>query len=195
MYQAIVFLPLIGAIFAGFFGLLAGARASEVVTTTLILITALLSWFAFYQVGLEGQEARIELFPFIESGTLKTSWSLRIDTLISAPCSLAVSTPLIKRTCCSPAYSIPAGLIQAASAASRRRTWLSPCSKSFCVSWSGLETVLSPVQEVMMEIFIVPPYAASASSLALTDLFSNTVATATALMRADSAFIAASPNT
>jgi NADH-quinone oxidoreductase subunit L len=55
MYQAIVFLPLIGAIFAGFFGRLAGARASEVVTTTLILITALLSWFAFYQVGIEGQ--------------------------------------------------------------------------------------------------------------------------------------------
>src|SRR5688572_14692366 len=81
MYQAIVFLPLIGAIFAGFFGRLAGARASEVVTTTLILITALLSWFAFYQVGIDGQEARIELFPFIDSGELKTSWALRIDTL------------------------------------------------------------------------------------------------------------------
>lgn len=81
MYQAIVFLPLIGAIFAGFFGRIAGARASEMVTTTLVLITMLLSWFAFYQVGIEGQEARIELLPFIDSGDLKTSWSLRIDTL------------------------------------------------------------------------------------------------------------------
>lgn len=81
MYQAIVFLPLIGAIFAGFFGRLAGARASEVVTTTLVLITMFLSWFAFYQVGVQGEEARIELLPFIESGDLKTSWSLRIDTL------------------------------------------------------------------------------------------------------------------
>ncbi len=81
MYQAIVFLPLIGAIFAGFFGRLAGARASEVVTTTLVLITMPLSWLALYQVGIEGQEARIELFPFIDSGELKTSWSLRIDTL------------------------------------------------------------------------------------------------------------------
>jgi NADH:ubiquinone oxidoreductase subunit 5 (subunit L)/multisubunit Na+/H+ antiporter MnhA subunit len=33
MYQAIVFLPLIGAIIAGFFGRLIGARASEVITT------------------------------------------------------------------------------------------------------------------------------------------------------------------
>ena len=56
MYQAIVFLPLLGAIFAGFFGWLVPARASEVITTSLVLIAALLSWFAFYQVGIEGQD-------------------------------------------------------------------------------------------------------------------------------------------
>ena len=81
MYQAIVFLPLIGAIFAGFFGWVVPARASEVITTSLVLITALLSWFAFYQVGIEGHEARIELLRFIDSGALQTSWALRIDTL------------------------------------------------------------------------------------------------------------------
>jgi NADH-quinone oxidoreductase subunit L len=81
MYQAIVFLPLIGAIFAGFFGRLVGARASEVVTTSLLLVTALLSWFAFYQVAFEGFETRIELFRFIDSGALQSSWALRIDTL------------------------------------------------------------------------------------------------------------------
>ena len=81
MYQAIVFLPLIGAIFAGFFGWLVPARASEVITTSLVLITALLSWFAFYQVGIEGHETRIELLRFINSGALQTSWALRIDTL------------------------------------------------------------------------------------------------------------------
>jgi NADH-quinone oxidoreductase subunit L len=81
MYQAIVFLPLIGAVFAGFFGWLVPARASEVITTSLVLITALLSWFALYQVGIEGHEARIELLRFIDSGALQTSWALRIDTL------------------------------------------------------------------------------------------------------------------
>ena len=81
MYQAIVFLPLISAIFAGFFGRLIGARASEVVTTSLVLVAALLSWFAFYQVGIQGHEERIELFRFIDSGPLQTSWALRIDTL------------------------------------------------------------------------------------------------------------------
>jgi NADH-quinone oxidoreductase subunit L len=81
MYQAILFLPLIGAIYAGFFGRLVGGRSAEVLTTTLLLITALLSWLAFYQVAIVGQETRIELLPWIESGDLKSVWSLRIDTL------------------------------------------------------------------------------------------------------------------
>jgi NADH-quinone oxidoreductase subunit L len=81
MYQAILFLPIIGAIYAGFFGRLVGGRSAEVVTTTLVLITALLSWLAFYQVAIEGQETRIEMIRWIESGALKSVWSLRIDTL------------------------------------------------------------------------------------------------------------------
>ncbi|MGV1014713.1 MAG: NADH-quinone oxidoreductase subunit L, partial [Methyloceanibacter sp.] len=81
MYQSILFLPLLGAVFAGFFGRLVGGRSAEVVTTTLVLITALLSWLAFYQVAIEGQETRIEMLRWIESGELKSFWSLRIDTL------------------------------------------------------------------------------------------------------------------
>jgi NADH-quinone oxidoreductase subunit L len=81
MYQAILFLPLVGAIFAGFLGPLAGARASEVVTTALVLIAALLSWLGFYEVAIQGHEQRIELARFIVSGDLKAIWSLRIDTL------------------------------------------------------------------------------------------------------------------
>jgi NADH-quinone oxidoreductase subunit L len=81
MYQAIVFLPLIGAIFAGFFGRIVGPRASEVITTALVLFTIPLSWFALYQTGIGGEEHRIELLTFIDSGSLKSSWALRIDTL------------------------------------------------------------------------------------------------------------------
>src|SRR5262245_28434470 len=81
MYQAILFLPLAGALFAGLLGPFAGARASEVVTTTLVLIAALLSWLGFYEVAIVGQEQRIELARFIVSGDLKAIWSLRIDTL------------------------------------------------------------------------------------------------------------------
>ena len=81
MYYAIVFLPLLGALIAGFFGRLIGARASEIVTCSFLVIAAILSWLAFFQVGLGGQEARIEIFRWVTSGELQVSWALRIDTL------------------------------------------------------------------------------------------------------------------
>jgi NADH-quinone oxidoreductase subunit L len=81
MYQAILFLPLAGALFAGLIGPFTGPRPAEVVSTTLVLITALLSWLGFYEVALQGQEQRIALLEFITSGDLKAVWSLRIDTL------------------------------------------------------------------------------------------------------------------
>ncbi len=81
MYQAIVFLPLLGALFVGFFGRFIGVRAAEVIPTTLVLIAAVLSWVAFYQVAIEGHDQRIALLPWIVSGDLISSWSLRIDTL------------------------------------------------------------------------------------------------------------------
>jgi NADH-quinone oxidoreductase subunit L len=81
MYQAIVFLPLIGFLVAGLFGRAIGARASEVVTTSLLGISALLSWFALYQVGFAGRSTTIELMQWIHAGSLNVSWTLRIDTL------------------------------------------------------------------------------------------------------------------
>src|SRR3989304_4238554 len=90
MYQAILFLPLVGALFAGFLGRLVGGRPSEI-TTTLVLITALLSGLAFYQVAIQGQEERIELMRFIDSGDLKAVWSLRIDTLTAVMLGVGTS--------------------------------------------------------------------------------------------------------
>ncbi|QCK87678.1 NADH-quinone oxidoreductase subunit L [Phreatobacter aquaticus] len=81
MYQAIVFLPLIGFLIAGLFGRAIGARPSEIVTTALLGIAALLSWVAFFQVGFGGQVTTVKLLPFINVGSLGVFWSLRIDTL------------------------------------------------------------------------------------------------------------------
>ena len=53
MYQAIVFLPLLGFLIVGLFGTSLGAKASEYITCGFMVIAALLSWVAFYQVALE----------------------------------------------------------------------------------------------------------------------------------------------
>ncbi len=79
--QTIVFLPLAGALIAGFLGRLIGPRPSEVVTTGLLGIAAVLSWIAFWNVGFGGETAKVPVLRWVASGELDVSWSLRIDTL------------------------------------------------------------------------------------------------------------------
>ena len=59
----------------------AGSRAAELITTTLLVISCVLSWYAFYDVGLADHEARVPLFNFISFADLHSEWSLRIDSL------------------------------------------------------------------------------------------------------------------
>ncbi len=121
MYQAIVFLPLLGAIIAGAISIVGaarrypggeggdhgngagrrahardhhegeehdhepaaeGSRAAEIITSGFLVVTALLSWIAFFAVGLgDGEVLRVPVFTWISSGTLAVDWALRIDTL------------------------------------------------------------------------------------------------------------------
>jgi NADH-quinone oxidoreductase subunit L len=83
MYQAIVFLPLLGCIVAGLFGRYVGVRGAHVVTSGLLIVTALLSWVAFVDVGVYGHEARVRLFTWIAAGGLQVDWALRIDALVA----------------------------------------------------------------------------------------------------------------
>ncbi|NKL22511.1 NADH-quinone oxidoreductase subunit L [Rhizobium leguminosarum] len=86
LYKAIVFLPLIGAIVAGLFGRAIGAKASEYVTSGLMIIAAILSWVVFFTVGMGHAEVgpiKVEVLRWIQSGGIDVSWSLRVDTLTS----------------------------------------------------------------------------------------------------------------
>jgi NADH-quinone oxidoreductase subunit L len=81
MYQAIVFLPLIGCVVAGLFGRAIGARPSELVTTVFLFASMALSWIAFVLFGFGAPDARIAITPFIVSSDLHVDWALRIDPL------------------------------------------------------------------------------------------------------------------
>ena len=59
----------------------AGSQAAELVTTTLLVLSWVLSCVAFVDVGFNGHDARVPLFNFITSGDLKVDWALRIDPL------------------------------------------------------------------------------------------------------------------
>ncbi|TPJ41074.1 NADH-quinone oxidoreductase subunit L [Mesorhizobium sp. B2-5-13] len=82
MYQAIVFLPLLGFLIVGLFGTSLGAKASEYVTSGFLVIAAVLSWVAFFSVGFgHGEVFTVPVLHWIQSGGLDVSWALRIDTL------------------------------------------------------------------------------------------------------------------
>lgn len=86
LYHIIVFAPLIGAIIAGltgtrFMGGKLGETASMVITTGLLFLSAILSWYAFVQVGSGHQEANITVLRWMDVGNMKADWAFKIDTL------------------------------------------------------------------------------------------------------------------
>ncbi|WPZ33291.1 NADH-quinone oxidoreductase subunit L [Thalassobaculum sp. OXR-137] len=81
MYAAIVFLPLIGALIAGFGNKKLGDRGAQIVTCAAMVTSAVLGVIAFWEVALNGQSQTVELFTWIDSGSFEASWALRWDTL------------------------------------------------------------------------------------------------------------------
>ena len=81
-YQAIVFLPLLGAIIAGFFGRFITDRGSEIVTTALAVhCQPYCHGSSFWRVGFDAETIKVPIAQWITSGELEVAWSLRIDTL------------------------------------------------------------------------------------------------------------------
>jgi NADH-quinone oxidoreductase subunit L len=78
---AVVFLPLLAAIIAGFFGRAIGDRGAQLVTCGALLLSAVLSLFLFRDI-LATEEVRIiPLFSWIVAGGVDVAWSIRLDTL------------------------------------------------------------------------------------------------------------------
>ena len=90
MIQAVVFFPLIGALIAGLLGRIIGVKASEYVSTGLLIAAAVLSWFIFLPFVFVGGEAaadahtaasKVHVLDWVHSGALTLDWTLRVDTL------------------------------------------------------------------------------------------------------------------
>jgi len=81
MEISILFLPLIASIISGFFGKHIGDRNSEIITSALVSISALLSIFVLYQVIVNQYEENIVIATWINSGSLDVNWSMLIDPL------------------------------------------------------------------------------------------------------------------
>ena len=79
MDTIILFAPLVGAIICGFGWKIIGQTAAIWTATALLFLACLLSWVVF--LGFDGVTRQIELFRWVQSGTLDTSWAIRLDRL------------------------------------------------------------------------------------------------------------------
>ena len=81
MELSILLLPLLASIISGFFGRYIGDRNSEIFTSLLVSISAILSFFVFYNVIVNQYEENITIATWISSGSLDVNWSMKIDPL------------------------------------------------------------------------------------------------------------------
>ena len=83
MAYTLVFLPLLGAILSGFFGRYIGDRNSEIITSLLVSISAILSLLIFKDVAFNNYENNLVIVNWINSGLLEVNWSIKIDAVTS----------------------------------------------------------------------------------------------------------------
>ncbi|WP_417523832.1 NADH-quinone oxidoreductase subunit L [Marinovum sp.] len=81
MESIILFAPLVGAIIAGFGWKMIGERGAMWISTGLLFTACAFSWIVFLTHGAETQH--IQIMRWIESGSLSTDWSIRLDRLTS----------------------------------------------------------------------------------------------------------------
>jgi len=81
MYQIIVFGPLLAAIIAGLFGRKLGDKGAQAITCGALILSAILSWVAFFQIGLGHTVEHVTVMNWVTSGDLRFNWGFKIDTL------------------------------------------------------------------------------------------------------------------
>jgi len=77
----VVFLPLVGFLFAGTIGEKLGDRFSQGITCGLLGISTILSIYLFVSLGLQGKTLLIPFFTWIRVEFFEVSWGLQLDSL------------------------------------------------------------------------------------------------------------------
>ena len=81
MAYTIVLAPLIGFLIVGLFGRKIGDLGSQIITSSLIFLSAIISCYYLYQFIIGSDVLNFIIFNWISSGQLNLNWSIYIDTL------------------------------------------------------------------------------------------------------------------
>ncbi|NRA88903.1 MAG: NADH-quinone oxidoreductase subunit L, partial [Rhizobiales bacterium] len=85
IYSAIVFLPILGSLFAGLFGRYFNPKISEYLTTGILIFIAILSWVVLLGSGFQGDviNEKVNVLTWIDITGFSANWVIRVDALTS----------------------------------------------------------------------------------------------------------------
>src|SRR6056300_159322 len=81
MYLTLIFLPLLGFLLAASGGRFFGWRGTPLITTFCVFMSSLLSFIAFYEVGIAGSPCYIRFAPWFTSEFFDATWGFMFDSL------------------------------------------------------------------------------------------------------------------
>ena len=81
MYLLILYIPLFSAIAGVLFGRYLGYRGVGILTSSCIVLTAILSWISLYEVGFSGSPVYLNLWTWMDSGLFSVSFGLMFDSV------------------------------------------------------------------------------------------------------------------
>lgn len=81
MYLTILFLPMFGSIVGGLLGRKIGVTGAHLITTSCLLISALLSIIAFYEVAINGYSVTVHIGGWLNSEIIDIPWGFLFDNL------------------------------------------------------------------------------------------------------------------
>ncbi len=81
MALLVVFLPLLAAAVAGFFGRAIGDRGAQLVTCGALVVSAVLGWLVFFDILRHDAPQIVPIVTWIAAGGVDVQWSLRLDSL------------------------------------------------------------------------------------------------------------------
>ena len=80
MALVILLLPLLGALFSGFFHSIVGEKLAKLFATICMFFSMVFSWFIFTMNDFDVVQ-KFHILRWISSGDLEVTWSIRLDSL------------------------------------------------------------------------------------------------------------------
>ena len=91
MYLLLILLPALASLIVGILGRKIGKKGAQIITTSSIMISAIIAIIGLYEVGLKNSPISITIIKWLESESLIVNWGFIFDPLSISMCVVILS--------------------------------------------------------------------------------------------------------